>query len=176
MSELSPDFCFAPAEKWDIALALNFRKALFDEMGVPEKSLIEGCYDVLFDLYQEEFEQGRIQHFIAYNREHEPVAIAGSLLKTDFRYSLFKPGYYGWIIDVYTLPKYRGKKLASQLLKLTQQWLIAKGVQEAKLIAAGSSARRVYERLGYRATWDMSINLSGDKTYNEFIDLKGDGN
>ncbi|MFZ1642283.1 MAG: GNAT family N-acetyltransferase [Candidatus Contendobacter sp.] len=172
MNESGKGFLFVPAGKMDIPLALNFRRILFDEMGVPDNSLIDNCYDILFKLYQEEFEEGRIQHFIAYNGEHEPVAIAGALLKTDFPYYLFKPGYYGWIIDVYTVPKYRGRKLASQLLELTQQWLVAKGVQEAKLIAAGSAARRLYERLGYRATWEMSVNLSGNKTYNEFIDLK----
>lgn len=172
MIQSNPDFYFAPAEKQDIPVALNFRRILFDEMGVPENSLIDDCYGVLFELYQKEFERGKIQHFIAYNREQEPVAIAGALLKTDFPYFLFKPGYYGWIIDVYTAPQYRGKKLASRLLELTQQWLLAKGVQEAKLIAVGSHAKRLYERLGYRATWEMSINLSGNKTYNELIDLK----
>lgn len=172
MSERRQDFSFSPAQKQDIALALNFRKVLFDEMGVPENLLIDNCDDVLFDLYQDEFERGRIQHFIAYNGEHEPVAITGALLKTDFPYILFKPGYYGWIIDVYTVPQYRGQKLASQLLELTRQWLITKGVQEAKLIAAGTNARKLYERLGYRATWEMSINLSANKTYNELIDLK----
>jgi GNAT superfamily N-acetyltransferase len=172
MNESDKNLFFVPAGKLDIPLALNFRRSLFDEMGVPDNSLIDHCYDVLFKLYQEEFDEGRMQHFIAYNGEHEPVAIAGALMKTDFPYYLFKPGYYGWIIDVYTLPKYRGKKLASQLLELTQQWLVAKGVQEAKLIAAGSAARRLYERLGYRATWEMSVNLSGNRTYNEFIDMK----
>ena len=171
MIQSSPDFSFAPAEQQDIPLALNFRRLLFDEMRVPENSLIDDCYEILLNLYQEEFARGRIQHFIAYNREQEPVAIAGALLKMDFPYYLFKPGYYGWMIDVYTIPHYRGKKLASRLLELTQQWLIAKGVQEAKLIAVGSHAKRLYERLGYRATWEMSINLSGNKTYNELIDL-----
>lgn len=172
MSQSSPDFSFAPAEQQDIPLVLNFRRLLFDEMGVPENALIDDSYEVLFNLYQMEFQRGRIQHFIAYNREQEPIAISGALLKTDFPYFLFKPGYYGWIIDVYTVPQYRGKKLASRLLELTQQWLIAKGVQEAKLIAVGSHAKQLYERLGYRATWEMSINLSGNKTYNELIDLK----
>lgn len=172
MSERQQGFSFSPAQKQDIALALNFRRDLFDEIGVPAYSLIDNCDDVLFALYQDEFERGRIQHFIAYNGDHKPVAITGALLKADFPYCLFKPGYYGWIIDVYTVPQYRGQKLASQLLELTRQWLITKGVQEAKLIAAGASARKLYERLGYRATWEMSINLSGNKTYNELIDLK----
>lgn len=170
------NFVFVSAGKSDIPLALKFRKHLFDEMGILETALIDGSYDVLFERYNEEFDAGNIRHFIAFDSDNEPLAIAGALIKSDFPYYLFKPGYYGWIIDVYTVPQHRGKGLASRLMKLTAQWLIGKGAYEAKLIAAGSAARRLYERLGYRATWEMSINLSGEKTYNEFIDSRNDEN
>lgn len=174
MNEDNGAFTFIPAEKEDIPLALQFRRCLFEEMGVPETALIDDSYGVLHKVYNEEFKAEKIRHFIAYDKNNQPLAIAGALIKNDFPYYLFKPGYYGWIIDVYTVPQYRGKGLASSLMTLTVQWLISKGVREAKLIAAGSAARRLYERLGYRATWEMSINLSGEKTYNEFIDLKGE--
>lgn len=174
MSEHNEVFSFIPARKEDILLALQFRKCLFDEMGVPETALIDDSYNVLHKVYNEEFDAENIRHFIAYDKNNEPLAIAGALIKSDFPYYLFKPGYYGWIIDVYTVPQHRGKGLASNLMTLTVQWLISKGVREAKLIAAGSAARRLYERLGYRATWEMSINLSGEKTYNEFIDSRGE--
>lgn len=175
MNENDEAFVFVPAGKEDIPLALKFRKFLFDEMGVPETALIDGSHDALVERYNREFDAENIQHFIAYDKNKAPLAIAGALIKSDFPYYLFKPGYYGWIIDVYTVPQHRGKGLASRLMKLTAQWLIGKRAREAKLIAAGSAARRFYERLGYRATWEMSINLSGEKTYNEFIDLRGDG-
>jgi len=173
MNENNETFIFISAGKQDIPLALEFRKCLFDEMGIPENALIDDSYNFLLDVYNKEFDMGKIQHFIAYDGNHKPLAITGALIKNDFPYYLFKPGYYGWIIDVYTIPQYRGKGLASSLMKMTMQWLVDKGVHEAKLIAAGSAARCLYERLGYRATWEMSINLSGSKTYNEFIDLRG---
>lgn len=172
MNENDQNFVYVSAGKEDIPLALKFRKYLFDEMGIPDTALIDGSYDVLVERYNEEFDAENIRHFIAYDRNNEPLAIAGALIKSDFPYYLFKPGYYGWIIDVYTVPRYRGKGLASKLMELTARWLIGKGAREAKLIAAGSAARRLYERLGYRATWEMSMNLSGSKTYNEFIDLR----
>ena len=173
MNENDQNFVYVSAGKEDIPLALKLRKHLFDEMGIPDTALIDGSYDVLVERYNEEFDAENIRHFIAYDRNHEPLAIAGALIKSDFPYYLFKPGYYGWIIDVYTVPRYRGKGLASKLMELTARWLIGKGARETKLIAAGSAARRLYERLGYRATWEMSMNLSGSKTYNEFIDLRG---
>jgi GNAT superfamily N-acetyltransferase len=172
MSESNDQFIFKAAEEKDILLAVHFRRMLFREMGVPDESFIENVYDEISDLYQKELKEGRIRHFIAYGPEDQPVAIAGALLKNDFPYRFFKPGYYGWIIDVYTLPGYRGKGLSTRLLSLTHEWLCEKGVQEAKLISAGNDARRLYEKLGYRATWEMSFHLSGEKTYNELIDLK----
>ncbi len=172
MSVNNNNIVIVSSVKEDIPLVLKFRKHLFDEMEVPDAALIDGSYDVLFERYNEEFDAENIRHFIAYDRDNEPLSIAGALIKNDFPYYLFKPGYYGWIIDVYTVPQHRGKGLASRLMKLTAQWLIGKGAREAKLIAAGSAARHLYEKLGYRATWEMSINLSGEKTYNDFIDLR----
>jgi len=161
-----------PVEEKDIPIAIELRKLLFKEMGVPDEALIDNAYDNILQLYRNEFSKGRIRHFIAYNSYKEPVAIAGALLKNDFPYYLFKPGYYGWIIDVYTKPQYRGKKISTKLLQLTHDWLKEKGVNEAKLICGGSDARKLYEKLGYRPTWEMSLNISENRTYNEIIDQK----
>lgn len=161
-----------PAEERDIPLAIELRKLLFEEMGVPDEVLIDNAYENIQRFYIDEFNKGRIRHFIAYNSCNEPVAIAGALLKNDFPYYLFKPGYYGWIIDVYTKPQYRGRKISTKLLQLTHDWLKEKGVNEAKLICAGREARILYEKLGYRPTWEMSLNISENRTYNEIIDQK----
>ena len=169
------DYSFSQATESDVPLALKFRRLLFDEMGVPDESLIDNSYYLLQKIYASEYRESRIMHFIARDSEGIPVAIAGALLKTDFPYFLFKPGYYGWIIDVYTAPAHRGRKLATRLHELTRQWLIEKGVTEAKLIASGADARRLYQRIGYRPTWEISLNLTGKKTYNEIIDVRGHG-
>jgi GNAT superfamily N-acetyltransferase len=169
------DYIFSQATENDVPLALIFRRLLFDEMGVPDKSLIDNSYDILREIYAKEYREGRIAHFIARDSGNIPVAIAGALLKTDFPYFLFKPGYYGWIIDVYTAPEHRGRNLAARLHEMTRRWLVGKGVTEAKLIASGGDARRLYQRLGYRPTWEMSLSLSGLKTYNEIIDIRGHG-
>ncbi len=174
MGQKTENFIIEEANLEDIPQIVEFRRALFKEMGVPDSSFVEDVYGVVAKYYTEEFTKGSIRHFIAYDGKL-PVAIAGALIKNDFPYYLFKPGYYGWIIDVYTKPGYRGRQLASRLIEETHRWLTDKGIWEAKLIASGSEARRLYDKLGYRATWEMSLNLSGGSTFNEYIDQRGDG-
>lgn len=172
MAEPIEKFTIRAGTEQDIPLILAFRKRLFQETGVTADALLPDVDTILNDLYHKEYSAGTMRHYIAYTEENVPAAVAGGLIKTDFPYHLFHPGYYGWIVDVYTLPEYRGRKLATKLLEHTNQWLKEKGVYEAKLIAAGSEARRLYERIGFRPTWEMSLNLSGAKTYNEFIDAR----
>ncbi len=173
MSE-DQSYSIGKATDKDVALALSLRKKLFHHMGVPDEALLDTVDDVLFKLYKAAYLRGEMVHFIAYDENRNPAAIAGALLKRDFPYLLFKPGVYGWIIDVYTEPAHRGKRLATKLLELTHNWLRECGVQEAKLISAGADARRLYQRIGYRSTWEMSFNLAGMPTYNEMMDVRGE--
>lgn len=174
MADREDNIKIVKAQAKDIKLVVSLRRLLFLDMGVPDSSFIDNVYDKVEAYYAEELTRDNIAHFIAYDGD-KPVALAGALIKTDFPYYLFAPGYYGWIIDVYTIPEYRGRKLATELLDRTHQWLKEKGVTESKLIASGSKARKLYDRLGYRATWEMSLNLSGLPTYNEYIDQNIDG-
>jgi GNAT superfamily N-acetyltransferase len=162
-------YSFRRSEAEDIAEALRLRAKLFAEMGVENDSLLDNAEDVLLKIYKDAYAADEIVHYFA-SSGGEIVAVAGALLKRDFPYLTFKPGYYGWIIDVYTAPGHRGKGLASRLMALTHEWLVLRGAHEAKLISAGAGPRRLYEKLGYRSTWEMSYNLSGKRTYNELID------
>jgi len=155
----------------DVDLAVYFRQLLFEEMGSEEEGMIEDATEEVRQRYIEEYKRGTIRHFIAYNKQGEAIGITGALIKTDFPYYLFAPGYYGWIIDVYTKPEYRGQHIASTLLSHTHDWLVRVGAYESKLIALGKKPKELYEKLGYRLTWEMSLTLKkGHKTYNEVID------
>lgn len=172
MSQNSEKFNLVAAGETDIPLALDFRKKLFQDTGVPTTAFRDDLDSLLFQEYTSAYQRDEMIHFLAYstNVNERPVAIAGILLKKDFPYYLFKPGFYGWVIDVYTEPEYRGVGLATSLLEQVKIWALKKGVQEIKLISASKNARSIYERLGYRSTSEMSLNVSGQKTYNEYID------
>lgn len=154
----------------DVDLAVRFR--LYSSGGVPE-STVRNYVEKVRELYTRKYKDGSIVHYFAYNGEGKPIASVGALLKSDFPYCLFEPTRYGWIIDVYTSPEYRGRKIASTLLKKTHEWLKSKGIYESKLLACGKKPQELYAKLGYRPTWEMSLNLKPDVlTFNEIIDRK----
>ncbi|MDF2986846.1 MAG: GCN5-related N-acetyltransferase [Eubacterium sp.] len=169
----SGKFYIKAAEEKDIPLALNLRKKLFRDTGVPEQAFQENLDSLLLQEYTNAYKKNDMLHFFAYDREfdEQPAAVAGLLLKRDFPYYLFKPGFYGWVIDVYTEHEYRGRGLATMLLEKVSLWGQAKGVEELKLISASENARRIYENFGFRPTWEMSMNVGGHRTYNDYIDL-----
>ena len=166
-------FFIRAGEEKDILIALAMRKKLFMDTGVPKEAFRDDMDSTLLQDYNEAYERKDMLHFFAYDREKDgqPAAVAGLLIKRDFPYYLFKPGYYGWVIDVYTEPEYRGNGLASRLLEKVKLWGLEKGVVELKLISASENARRIYEKFGFRPTSEMSMNVGRQKTYNEFIDL-----
>ena len=164
-------YAFRESTASDIPSALEMRAKLFREMGVAPGAFLDGSSEKLRETYESAYRDGEIIHYFAYSGG-EIASVAGALIKRDFPYCFFKPGHYGWIIDVFTEPGHRGRGLASKLMEMTHVWLVSKGAFEAKLISAGAGPRRIYERLGYRPTWEMSLNLgnSGAPTYNEYID------
>lgn len=170
---MSEDLTFKQGTIEDVELAVQFRWLTFGDSGKEEA--IEHIRKEVTRRYKQEYEKGTIVHYYAYNQEGEAIACVGAILKDDFPYYLFKPGFYGWIIDVYTKPEYRGRKIATKLLELTHAWILSKGALESKLIAGGPKPKELYEKNGYRLTWELSKNLAPGEftTYNEIIDRKG---
>jgi len=161
------DYTIRKTTEEDLSLVLAFRRKLFLEMEIPHEALVPDSAEILKARYEKELRQDALAHFIASDPAGHAVACVGALLKDDFPYYLFQPGAYGWIVDVYTEPAHRGKGLSRQLLERTLAWLRSKGISEAKLLASGSDAARLYERCGFRRTWEFYLALDGGKTYND---------
>lgn len=162
-------FSIRPGELSDIPVALQFRDALFQETGVPPSIYVEAKDQIILDFYQAKTNAEQMRHFFAYNTEGQPVAVAGALIKNDFPFFLYKPGYFGWIIDVYTLPAFRRKGLAGRLFENTLKWLQSKGVREVRLLSFEAEARRIYERYGFAATHEMSLGFDRGDTIDRII-------
>jgi GNAT superfamily N-acetyltransferase len=163
------EYTIRKATAEDLPRVLAIRGKLFLEMEIPHETLVADSAGLLRERYEREFRQDALAHFIAYDAAGNAVACVGVLLKDDFPYHLFKPGAYGWIVDVYTEPAHRGRGLSRQLLELTLAWLRSKGISEAKLLASGSDAARLYERSGFRRTWEFYLPLDEGRTYNDHL-------
>lgn len=157
------------AGKSDIPFIVTLRMQMLAECGVKEDSMIDGVRELSMEWYSREYGRGTMAHFVARGPDNHPVAIAGALIKNDYPHSYLKPGYYGWIMDVYTIPSYRNKGLATRLITRAQQWLLGKGAYEAKLAALDQRGSWFFEKLGYRSTREVSINLLKQTNYGEFL-------
>lgn len=153
----------------DLMDILRFRSLLFQEMEIPATALQPNARELLQERYRLELSAERLVHYVARTTNGEIVATVGMLLKDDFPYYFFQPGFYGWVVDVYTLPQHRGRGLSQRLLKPCLQWLKSKGGTEARLIASGSPAKRLYSRAGFLPTWEMYLPLENAGTYNDFL-------
>ncbi|AND84872.1 GNAT family N-acetyltransferase [Clostridium tyrobutyricum] len=147
------------ASEKDISLILQFRDSLFRETGFSDNFYIEDFKEETMKFYKKQYNLDKMQHFIVYNSEREPIGVAGSLLKDDFPYFLFKPGFYGWIVDVYILPKFRKRGLASKLLDLNIKWIKSKGASAIQLLAFSEEAIRIYKHAGFENVDIMKLEI-----------------
>ncbi len=157
------------AGKPDIPGIVSLRMRMLAECGVHEENLIDGARELFIEWYSKEYGRGTMTHFIAWADNGSPAAVAGALIKDDYPNKCFKPGYYGCIMDVYTVPDHRNAGLATKLLIKIQNWLLNKGAYEARLAALDQRGSWFFEKLGYRSTREVSIDLIKQANYHEFL-------
>lgn len=128
-----------------------FREAGEDKYFANDKEKqIKVCYQ---DLYQ----QNKAIHFCIEN-EQGIVACAGAFIKNEIPFCFFEPPYYGFIGDVYTYPKYRGKGHATILTERVIKWLKGKNVKQIRLFAS-EEAKSIYEKMGFKVSDEMFLEI-----------------
>ena len=111
-------------------------------------------------LFVNENEAGNLMFRIAIDEKNNIVACAGGLLRLEYSFPLAEEqSPFGWIIAVYTLEKHRNNGLAHKLVDEVCAWLKEKGASRARLWSS-SSARKIYENLGFEPMLDMSKDLT----------------
>lgn len=63
-----------------------------------------------------------------------------------------------YLLSMYTEPEYRGKGLATRIVREALRWAKDRGFQRMTLHAA-TAGRGMYERLGFARTWEMRFGL-----------------
>jgi GNAT superfamily N-acetyltransferase len=63
-----------------------------------------------------------------------------------------------YLLSMYTEPSYRGKGLASMIVKESKKWARKRGYTWMTLHAS-KAGRKVYTKLGWKRTWEMEVDL-----------------
>lgn len=142
----------------DLPLVLDFRYKMMTECGMAPLLADDWC-ELTHAIYAEGYRNGTIAHF-GWRENGQIVATAGVMIRDDFPANTLKPRRYGWIMDVYVLPEHRTRGHARRLTKATLNWLRAKGVVFARLVASEQAKQaRLYDKLGFTFSNEMRLSL-----------------
>ena len=124
-------------QETELQTALDFRYAMMDECGMT-CHLLPDWRERTAEIYADMYRRGEGTH-VGWVEDGRVVGTAGAMIRTDFPFNTLKGGCYGWIMDVYVQPEWRGRDVA-----------IIKLVASDQAMALG-----LYERMGFQRTNDM---------------------
>ena len=141
----------------DLDLVCRHREEMFREAGSPEADL--AAMSAPFRSWLEpRLTDGRYFGFIA---ESDRMPIGGSgLMEIDWPPHPFHPtaGRRGYVLNVFVEPAYRGRGVASLLMKSSDREFERRGLTFLVLHAT-AAGRPLYERVGWAQTSEMSKSL-----------------
>ncbi|GCE50943.1 N-acetylglutamate synthase-like GNAT family acetyltransferase [Thermosporothrix hazakensis] len=126
-----------------------FKEVDFREGGEPSQALFEQTKQYI----QENIASGKFHSWIAEAAAGEIVAISGMVLLEKPPSRFCPSGLEAYIMNMYTLPGWRGKGIATALMNRIIEY--AKQVRASRVFLHTTDAgRHVYERCGFRPTHD----------------------
>lgn len=136
---------FRQAVNTDIDLLVQLRKTQLIDEGLP---CVPDITDQLHDFFQTQLANGHFIQWLAY--DNDKIAATGAIIFYAFPPSNWNPtGLRGYIANMYTVPAYRGKGLAGNILDLLVQE--ARDRQVTKLFLYGSEmGKPVYTKYGFQ--------------------------
>jgi len=134
----------------DIPHIIQMKQTMFEEAGVAMGASTEQLLKFYHNYYDEE----KAFHFILVVDE-SPVAMAGGFLKIDFPFCLYPNPMYGFVGDVFVMPKYRRQGHARVLSNQVIQQFKQQGVDTIRLLAS-DAAKPLYQKLGFKDA-DMMV-------------------
>ena len=143
---------FGVATADELGRIVELKLAMFDEAGHRDLLASDAASLVLAD-YEQLYPGQQAQHFVA-RVDGRIVAMAGAFLKADLPFRYFRSTEYGFIGDVYTVPAWRGQKIATRLNRAALAWLRARGVNMVRLLAS-KAGRPMYDSLGFSSSDEM---------------------
>jgi GNAT superfamily N-acetyltransferase len=145
----------------DATLLAEHRVAMFHEMGSVRPQLEEPLTHASIAYFTAAIPAGEYVGWIAYPPDGSD-AVAGAGVQ--FRSLLPRPtvagdglllGQEGLVLNVYTVPSWRGRGVAKHLLETIVAWSGEAGIVRL-VLAAAPAARSLYEKIGFVATREMS--------------------
>jgi len=102
---------------------------------------------------------GRLVPFLVENASHDILGGGSVWLREVQPFPGFKGGKVPYLMSMYTNPEYRGKGIATMIVKKAIAWSRAHGYGSVTLHSS-DMGRPLYEKLGWEATTEMELDLA----------------
>lgn len=151
------EWIIRPAREEDIPILVQFRSAMFRDMGYMDEERMRALEASTLPYIQRALPAGEYRSWVA---EADGVVIASAA----FTYRQAAPSFYNltgrqaYIASVYTLPGWRRKGIARAIMQTMLDVLQREGVPVATLTAS-AEGRPLYESMGFETMLEMRISL-----------------
>lgn len=151
------DVVYRAGTSADLTTVVSLKLRMFEELGVVDAQLVNEPAIAIQREYERLFAVGDLQHFVAVE-DGQVVACAVAILKRDPPFCFFRPPFYGFLADVYTVPENRRRGHAKRLTQEALSWLRQKGVERITLLSS-ELARPMYEEFGFHTSGELVLRV-----------------
>lgn len=148
----------------DLEILVEHRRGMWHDMGYKNKVELDKADKVYRRWAKPRLKTGELVGFIV--KAGEQIAGSGCLWLQPVQPRPGRPGFKGdgqpYLLSMYTQHAFRGKGVATKIVQESIRWAKAKGFPRMTLHAS-DMGKSIYEKLGFKQTWEMKLDLSQKK-------------
>lgn len=156
--DLPEGFTVRRASAQDLETLVAHRRGMFHDMGYHDQTALDSMSTKFRPWLLARMNAGEYLAWLAITPEGF-IAAGGGLWLMDWPPHMVGSGpRRGNILNVYTKPEFRRRRLARRLMEVIVQWCRENGV-DTVILHASPEGRALYESMGFVATNEMRISL-----------------
>jgi GNAT superfamily N-acetyltransferase len=141
----------------DIAIMIQYRRAMFESMGVSDQAALERMCAAMAGYLAQAIPSGEYLGWVA-DVAGDVVASGGLVIRSLPPSPRNMDGRQGYIMNVFTCPEWRRRGIATAIMQAILAYLKQAGVPVATLHAS-AAGRPMYEQMGFQPTNEMRLVL-----------------
>lgn len=157
---MSETFCVRRATLGDIPALVAYRRAMFESMGIQDSGLLDVMCGKMNTYLGIAMPANEYFGWVA-DVEGRTIASGGVVIHSLPPGPRNLDGREGYIMNIYTVPEWRGKGVATAIMQAILDYLHDLNIPVATLHAT-DAGRPIYEKLGFKNTNEMRLALNGN--------------
>ena len=142
----------------DLAALVKHRRAMWEDMGVKDGRRLAEADKAYNGWARKRLRNGTLRGWVVENRDGMIVGSGCLWLQPIQPSPNHTEGLQPYLLSMYTMPHYRGKGLASKVVREAVRWTRQNKYASLRLHAS-EMGRGVYRKLGFKRTWEMRRNM-----------------